>query len=279
MRIRFACAVALTAVAAACSDRTPPTSPGSASLSPQFAISDGANGGGNPNFFFLPPLQPSPRTNKNFVRGAFNPNLVPTVKICDGRDLTPAGECVHPLLKVGQPAVFTAVRGWDGLPDWVDPEQYHVLWQTKPYNLVVGHAYRILVKVGSTLLGYLDIVPENKLLTALKISAGGQDIGWIDDLVVPIRFRIQNGALSADCTDPTSCSEATVVGAAPGTPGDTAKTITISSGNAALALPSGAVKPGDTVTVVIEKQAPPYLVGHALEASSIAVMALPMAPR
>ena len=261
MHARFAVSAAVLALGvAACSDQQPPTSPSAAPVgeAPLFAISDAAHGG-NPNFFFLPPLQPSPRKNPNFKRGGFNPNLVPKVKICDGRDTTAAGECVKPLTKNGQPAVFTAVRGWDGLPDWVDPEQYHVLWQTRPYNLVADgkHAYRILVKVGSTLLGFLDLVPTNGLLSALRVSAGGTDIGWLDDWVVPIRFRIQNGALSTECTDPASCSETAVIGAAAGAPADTTKAIVVPSGYAALSIPPSAVKQGDTVTIVIERQAPP----------------------
>lgn len=242
--------IILSALAlAACSDRRAPTSPPEATAGPPgplFAIVDGARGG-NPDFFFLPPLQPSPRRNPNFDRGGFNPNLAPTVKICDGRDLTPASECATPLMKGGQPVVFAAVRGWDGLPDWVDPEQYHVLWRTRDYNLTVGHPYRILVKVGGTLLGFLDLVPASRLLGALRISAGGQDIGWLDDAIVPIRFRIERGAL---CANPQDCTETTVSSGG----GD----ITVPSKLAGLSVPSGAVESGDTVTVVIEREDPQY---------------------
>jgi Tol biopolymer transport system component len=249
MRMRSAISVAVLAVlVAACNDRSEPTSPSSApSLSPSFAISDGAHSGGNPNFFFLPPLQPSPRRSPNFDRGKFNPNLSPTVKICDGRDLTPQGECASPLLKSGQPVVFTAVRGWDGLPDWVDPEQYHVLWQTRSYNLVLGHPYRIVVKVGGTLLGFLDIVPSSRLLSALRITAGGQDVGWLQNTIVPIRFRIEQGAL---CANPQDCLEVKVSSAG----GD----FTLPTKYAGLSVPAGAVKSGDTVTIVIEKESPQY---------------------
>ena len=250
MRTRSAISAAVLAVAvAACNDRPVPTAPssGPSAAALLFEIRDGAHSGGNPNFFFLPPLQPSPRRNANFDRGGFNPNLAPAVEICDGRDLTPAGECAKALLKNGQPVVFKAVRGWDGLPDWVDAEQYHVLWQTRSYNLVLGRPYRILVKAGSALLGFLDIVPSNRLLSALRITAGGQDVGWLDDWVVPIRFRIERGAL---CTNPQECTEIRVNSKG----GD----FTLPSKYAALSVPAGAVKSGDTITVVVEKENPQY---------------------
>jgi alpha-tubulin suppressor-like RCC1 family protein len=259
MRTRSAIFAAVLAVAVAgCNDRQVPTSPQSEPyLTPSFAISDGAHKGGNPNFFFLPPLQPSPRNSPNFDRGKFNPNLAPVVKICDGRELTAQGECVKPLMKNGQAVVFRGVRGWDGLPDWLDPEQYHVLWQTRNYGLRTGNPYRILVKVGNTLLGFLDIVPTSTLLGALRITVGGQDVGWLQNSIVPIRFRIEQGALCAAGGNQSECTESTVIGAAPGSPGDTTKVIVLPSQDAALEIPAGAVKPGDTVTILLEKQAPP----------------------
>ena len=262
MRARRVVLVAVAGmVLAACSDERSPTAP---SETPLAAISDGAHSGngvaGNPDFFFLPPLLPSPRTNSNFDRGHFNPHLSPTVKICDGRDLTKAGDdCAKPLTKNGRPAVFPAVRGWDGLPDWVDPEQYHVLWQTRDYNLVADgkHAYRILVKVGNSLLGYLDVVPTNQVLGALRITAGGQDVGWLDDFVVPIRFRIETGALCPP-TYQAGCVKSTLSGPAQGGQPSPPDTVVLPSGDGALVIPAGAVAPGDVVNIEAKEQAPPY---------------------
>jgi hypothetical protein len=251
----------LSVLVVGCQDRRSATGPDSTAQPGGFeaAISDGAHsvGGkvGNPDFFFLPPLQPSPKRSANFDRSKFNPSLLPVVKICIGRNSTPAGECADALTKNGQPVVFNAVRGWDGLPDWVDPEQYHVLWRTRDYNLVPGNYYRILVKVGGTLLGYLDIgiVPSNQPLRALKITAGGQDVGWLDDWVVPIRFRIEQGALSnlsggrvgTEFTVPASGGSVTL------THLDTAL--------AAVYVPAGALQnPSDQVTIVIAQEPPRY---------------------
>ena len=231
-----------------------PAGPGEISA----AISDGMHEGGNPDFFFLPPLQRSPRRSPDFDRGRFNPNLSPTVKICDGRDVTQAGECGKPLMKDGEPVVFTAVLGWDGLPDWVDPEQYHVVWRTKDYALAVGHPYRILVKVGGTLLGFLDIIPSNRLVGALRVTAGGEDVGWLDDWVVPIRFRIEHGAASFDPLHPDQVivgTEFTVDETGGSTvladeTGDTAL--------AALSVPAGAVPEGEEVTMILATEEPQH---------------------
>jgi Tol biopolymer transport system component len=249
---RFAMAFLLSMLVVGCQDRRTATGPDATALPGDLnaLIVDGAHASGNPDFFFLPPLQPSPLRNRNFDRGKFNPNLMPVVKICDGVALS-GSECAVPLIaRNGKPAVFNAVRGWDRLPDWIDPEQYHVLWQTRDYNLVANgtHAYRILVKVGSTLLGYLDIKPTNQLLSALRITAGGTDVGWLDDFVVPIRFRIEQGALCAPGT--LECTATTAVGA-------TADTIVLPSKHAAVVVPSTAVEAGDTVTIVIAEQPPP----------------------
>src|SRR5215210_8375392 len=60
-------------------DAESPTAPDTRSVPgtvPAFAISDGAHGG-NPHFFFLPPLVAAPVTS-----GSFDPTLSPTIKIC-----------------------------------------------------------------------------------------------------------------------------------------------------------------------------------------------------
>src|SRR5204863_9009530 len=38
--------------------------------------------GGNPDFFFLPPMVANPSNNPNFQAADFNPNLIPTVQVC-----------------------------------------------------------------------------------------------------------------------------------------------------------------------------------------------------
>jgi hypothetical protein len=53
----------------ACQDQQPTTAPDGAPI--RFAISDGASGG-NPDFFFYPPLADSPTGDPNFDAGEFN---------------------------------------------------------------------------------------------------------------------------------------------------------------------------------------------------------------
>src|SRR5712671_2330737 len=49
---------------------------------PAFAVSDGAHNG-NPDFFFLAPLFKNANQSPNFEPAAFNPNLKPSVEICE----------------------------------------------------------------------------------------------------------------------------------------------------------------------------------------------------
>jgi hypothetical protein len=93
--------LALLAAGVGCTDTKQPTEP----LAPTDAsklISDGANGG-NPDFFFLPPLVKNPVNNPNYEAGHFNPTLQPvlTVEICllqaapvDAQGLPVVTDCV-----------------------------------------------------------------------------------------------------------------------------------------------------------------------------------------
>ena len=74
-----------------------PTSPGGTldqgrvldQVDPQTLLSDGAHGDdGNPHFFFLPPIVPTPEPGP---QGEFNPDLNPTVQICEVVD----GACLR----------------------------------------------------------------------------------------------------------------------------------------------------------------------------------------
>src|SRR5512146_750892 len=67
---------------AACQDRSLPVEPGGISA----VVSDGAHGGGNPDFFFLPPLVGDPTSNSNFTAGQFNRRLRPVMAVFKGSD-------------------------------------------------------------------------------------------------------------------------------------------------------------------------------------------------
>jgi hypothetical protein len=249
MQVRLAVsAVVLSVGLAACTDRPSPTSPPRSPLAaaPLFAISDGAHSGGNPNFFFLPPLVGNPVNNPNFKSGTFDPHVLPVVRVFLLPAQAPAG-CNLADAPIYGPVAATLDPGG---------EQYQHNWNTKASNLAVGASYRICVfsSPQGQELGFLDVAP---VTGGMKKLATGDTYAFQDDRTMPIKVRIQQGALCAVGTNTTECKASTVIGAAPGTAGDTTVTIVVPSGHAALSIPPGAIKPGDTVTFVIEKQAPP----------------------
>ena len=250
MRRRLTLVVLSAVVLAACSERPSPTSVLLPSQPPAGVISDGANGNGNPNFFFLPPLVTNPSQSTNWRAGSSNAHLQPVVRVF----LVPPGAVGCSIS--GTPAYGPTPLRLDG-----SSEQYQVNWDTKASSLQAGGVYRLCVygsptppDKGGVMLGFVDVEP---VTGGMKKLVTGDVYAFQDDRTLPIKVRIQNGALSTGCTDPASCSEAVVIGAAPGSPGDTAKTILIPSDYAALALPPGAVGSKDTVTIVIQKEAPP----------------------
>src|SRR4026207_1867061 len=75
---RLTCALIATLGLAACSE--PPTVPGAdldPATTPTFDISDGAHGG-NPSFYFLPPLPPAPGSS-----GTSDPTHHHAVQVCE----------------------------------------------------------------------------------------------------------------------------------------------------------------------------------------------------
>ena len=181
--------------AVACSDRSPLAPPGG----PQTAISDGTQATGNPDFFFLPPMVPNPGGDPNFDAGAFNPDLRPVVEVCRWTG-TACAEVV---------AQFTTTGGLGSETIRVADEQYAVNWHTDLSNLDPAMTYRILVTVGSELLGFadVDVAASAKELRHLQT---GEYIGLVDGRTLPIKFRIEDGAL---CDPPGSdaCASETIV--------------------------------------------------------------------
>jgi hypothetical protein len=167
---------------------------------PMYAVSDGAHEG-NPDFFFLSPLFNNPNNNPNYEPAAFNGALRPAVEICELSEPAAGGarECIAgaPIKRFAPGAVNVST---------VD-QQYQVNWSTDESSLNVTKFYRIEVLVGSFLLGFADIDPVTSGKD-LKNVQTGQNIGLVDGRTLPIKFRIENGALCA--TDGTPCSAETV---------------------------------------------------------------------
>ncbi len=149
---------------------------------PSFAISDAGHSGGNPHFFWLPPLVPP----SNFS-GTFDPMLDAEVTICqwDGS------------LCVGDPVVrFTrhSGEGSEILRAELGEQQYIVNWHLDRYAIEASRIYRISVTVAGTVLGFADVQVEANV-RALKNVETNEYIPVSSERTVPLKFRIEEGAL------------------------------------------------------------------------------------
>ena len=202
---------------------------------PSYVISDGAHRqafndpNGNPDFFFLPTMVPNPINDPNFNPDDFNPKLSPTVEVCNlpgtqESEITLTTPCV-----TGAGAYFTSFPA----PVNVGLQRYAASWTVPVSNDVF---YRIRVKVGDVSLGFADVhtVPSPSQLKAVNQD---QFIGQQDGSSLPIRFRIEIGAL---CDPPgrRPCDSSTLDFASGGTVnistdgGHTTSGVTVPGGNA-----------------------------------------------
>lgn len=140
-----------------------------ASMSPfetATVISDGQTGG-NAHFFFLPPMVKAPT-----VGGVFDAGRAPMVTITRGATLV---------------AELPAALDTDG-------EQYKAVWHTNQSALDLGAIYRITVRVNGHVLGFADVdVVANG--AQLKNVNTGEYIGLVDGRSLPIKFRVEVGAV------------------------------------------------------------------------------------
>ena len=217
-------ALSITLVAG-CRDQQPITSP---RAPPRLSalIQDGHSPGGNPHFFFLPPLFPEPKPN-----GPFNPQLKPVVEICSALELPCAAG--HMLSTLAPVTVDAA-------------EQYHVNWGTGALNVPAGTSVRAIVRVGTShILGFADVdVVANGAVKSTETSGNFQ---LVKGRTLPIKFRIEQGALTSDhtCTD---CVEQTI------STSTASATVVTNNQIAGAFFPQGAL-PQD-VTVIIEATPP-----------------------
>jgi hypothetical protein len=182
MRARSLAAVTIAFAVVACTDATMPVATGL--VGPSFSISDGAHSG-NSFFNFLPPMVANPGSGTNVT------GLAPVVDICawDGSACTTSLAHFTTDLSTTtttQPGNSETVRqGGD---------HYIVNWHTAAFNLDVAVTYRICVSVGSQALGHadVDVVGSGK---DLKNVNSNEFVGLLDDRTLPIKFRIQDGAV------------------------------------------------------------------------------------
>src|SRR5688572_5799682 len=132
-------ALPLAAIVAACGEPTEPRR--TAAPIPSFDISDGARGG-NPRFFFLPPMVKRPAS----FAGSFDATLAPEVVVCVWSGSACTGADVARFAFGTGPANVTVVAA---------EQDYAVNWKTD--GLDPAREYRVRVLVGNVELGHADI--------------------------------------------------------------------------------------------------------------------------
>ncbi|MEP7346213.1 MAG: hypothetical protein ABI877_13145, partial [Gemmatimonadaceae bacterium] len=207
------CAAASFSIAG-CSDAVTPTAAKMLSVSSTGSIVDALRGG-SPHFYLLPPIVGAPRTS-----GTFDGALSPTVEIC----ALVNGACAAPLV-----ATFTRATGPGSETVRVNAvdQNYSVNWQTGAFGVDLTTTYRIRILVVKTELGHADVRLVNNGAAA-KNLATGDVITLVDGRTLPIKFRIEQGAVA-------------VVGPGGGV-------ANLNDGAVTLAFPSGALPEGTAVT-------------------------------
>jgi len=206
---------------------------------PLAAISDGAHSGGNPDFFFLPPMVGDPSSDPNFDPGMFNGRLRPVLAV-----YTNFGDDCGGDLTYGPIAVPVAP----------DEEMYQLDWDTDAANLTAGTTYRLCVFSsldGGTMLGFVDLLP---VTGGMKNVRTEDTFAFQDGRVVPVTFRIEQGALSYDPSDPDALGTEFTVD----DEGGVAVLADETQSLAAVAVPDGAVPEGTEITIVIAQEEPLY---------------------
>jgi Tol biopolymer transport system component len=176
----------------ACAEGTGPTSRLASTAKATADISDAAHNGGNKNFYFLPPMVGAPTPS-----GVFDATVSPRVTICEW---TGAG-CATTI------AVFSMTAGTASQIIRLDlaSQLYIVNWDTRacvsgPCTLDPAKTYRVEVAANDITLGHADVdVVANG--SALKNVQTNEYVALVDGRTLPIKFRIEQGALAP--TGPT----------------------------------------------------------------------------
>lgn len=184
-------------VLAACQRENPtgPQTPDHAGP-PSFLIADGAHGAGNnPDFFFLPSMVPNPNRSPYWDADGFDPNLAPSVSICELNATTEAQVNAGAPCKPGEVTYTFGGNGPTAVALYRD--YYRVDWKV-PNSANVF--YKIRVKVGSIQLGFADVeTVANRV--GLKNVNTGDFVALSDGQILPINFRIESGALLRPAND------------------------------------------------------------------------------
>jgi hypothetical protein len=192
-------------------------------------ISDGRHGDGNPHFFFLAPIVAHPGTT-----GVFDPTLNPIVQVCVWS--TVCEEVV---------ARFSRSTGNGGETIQVSETEYRVNWKTSeclsgPCALDPSKRYRLSVEVSGVQLGFadLDVVANG---SQLKNVETGEFIGLVEGKTLPVRFRIEEGAIDVV---PSQGGAATITPSVGGT-------VATEDGNVVIEIPPGALSGTSPVEITV----------------------------
>src|SRR3954471_13261204 len=259
-------ALAVLALVMGCEGAPNATAP-STPTDPSKIISDGAHGG-NKDFFFLPPMVPLPIGNPDFELGKFNNALKASLKIeicqlksenlnAQGLPTATTGCVAGTPLKTFAPGSVNLVNlpvrqnGWWTLFNLPPDGFYYVLWDTRQSNLNVSKYYRIKVLIdgNSTPLGVADVDPMSNLLQ-WKYTNTGQVIQLVDDVLLPIPFRVEKGGGSVLCGGANVCGSATITNNSPAG----FQTVSVDGGAGAVAgvqFPNGWLPPTGPQSVVV----------------------------
>ena len=215
MKRRRLYVLAALALVVACQDQKAPTAPTErkAPLDPSKMISDGAHGG-NPDFFFLPPMVANPVNSPNFEPGKFNATLAPSlsVDICqltaapvDANGLPVVTDCLLGQFVKRFPVGTVQLQA--GTPEGF----YQVIWHTQESNLDPSKYYRIKVMVqgSNTPFAVADIDPVLNMKEFKNVRTG-EVIPLNDDSTLPIKFRIENAGGPTLCDGVALCTSAVV---------------------------------------------------------------------
>ena len=149
-------------------------------------ISDGAHQG-SAHFFFLPPLVPAPAYS-----GVFDPTLSPTVTVCELAGSACSSTIAQFSMTAGIGSEVVRLDSTGG--------QYIVNWHTDqcasgPCTLSMTSTYRIRIRVGLAELGFADVAVVASAKEAKNVDTN-QSIALVDGRTLPIKFRIEQGAVS-----------------------------------------------------------------------------------
>jgi hypothetical protein len=226
--------LALTAIALvmACDGARAPSGPTAPDASSKL-ISDGAHGG-NPDFFFLPPMVANPVNDPNYEVGKFNSTLAPrlTVEICQ-LQASPVDASGNPVVTdcVAGPPLKKFAAGTVQLQNMPDGF-YQLQWKTRDSNLDVTKYYRIKVLIeGSSIpFGVADVDPVVNM-KEFRNARTGEVIPLNDDSTLPIKFRIEHGGGPALCGAAALCTSVVVTNNSPAG----FQTVTVDNGTGAVA--------------------------------------------